>query len=234
MRGNSNRRRLAALLFVIVVSFGCNPLLLPFYIFSDGVTNSKQDPEFKLYDVAKREKKKKEITIVLIPYRNRSLSPDHFSAARQLAGTYVRQLEERFKANKQNVKIVPMRDVDKFQASHAVEWKTMSAAELGKQFDADYVIHMELMDLSLYERGSNGMLFNGFCRVSLSVHDVAKVGEEPAFTRDYPLHYPKSGPRVADMDNGLEKFKQDFFAQVATRLSWALTHYPTGERCECE
>lgn len=232
MRTKRNRRLLAGLVVLLAAGFGCNPLLAPFYFFG-GVTDSKEPPDFQLYTTAKRDKKKKEIKIVILPYRSKTLSPDFIGKERSLATAFVRQLTERFAANKEHVKIVSIHDVEKFKSEHQ-DWRTMKACEIGPHFNADYVIDMDVLDLSLFERKSHGMFFNGYCRISLTVKDVDKDGEEPLFTREYAMQFPKQGPRVADLDDSVDKFQQDFFAQVATRLCWALTPHPTTERCDCE
>jgi hypothetical protein len=231
MRGNRDRRLLLGLFLLMATSFGCSPLLLPFYIFGN-VTNSTLPPDFPLYETAKKEKKRKEFKIVILPYRAQTLSPSYIGKERTLATMVSRQLTERFAANKEYVKIVPINEVEKFQRTHS-EWQSMDPGEIGKQFGADYVVDMELAELRLFERKSHGMFLNGYCRVSLTVNDVEKVGQEPVFKQDFPMQFPKSGPRVADLDDSAAKFEQDFFNQIAVRLAWVLTAHPTGEQCEC-
>lgn len=232
MRGKRNQRLLLGLLVLAAASLACNPITAPFYLFG-GFSNPKKEPDFALWDTAKRDKKKREIKIVVLPYRGRGLSPDFFGSERTLATMFVRQLTERFEANKERIKVVAVHEVQKFQTEHP-EWRSMPAHEIGKHFDADYVVDMELAELSLFERRSHGMFFNGYCRVSLTINDVEKVGQEPVFKQDFPMQYPKSGPRVADLDNSVDKFRQDFFTQVSVRLAWALTAHPTAENCECD
>jgi hypothetical protein len=231
MRGKPNRRLLFGLLVLAVASFGCNPILFPFYIFG-GLNNPTYDPDFKLYETAKKEKKKREIKIVILPYRSKTLAPDFIGKERTMATMFARQLTERFAANKENVKVVPIHDVEKFQRTHS-DWQSMDPSDIGKHFEADYVVDMELAELRLFERKSFGMFFNGYCRVSLTINDVEKVGQEPVFKQDFPMQYPKSGPRVADLDDSVAKFEQDFFTQISVRLAWVLTSHPTSEQCEC-
>jgi len=232
MRQKVGRRTLIALLLVALAGFGCNPLLAPAY-FLGMFNNTTQPPEFDFYKKAKAEKKKSEIKIVILPDRGNRLAPDFFGQERELAHKFEKKLAEYFAANKEKVKIVPVKDVDAYKRSHP-EWKTRMA-EIGKHFEADYVFNLELDSLSLYEPRSYQQFLHGHCRVTLSIVDVTKDGEEPVWHQELSPEFPKEGKtQFADMDSSPERFKDTFFDRISVKLCHLVTAYPTEEHIDVD
>jgi hypothetical protein len=228
MQRKASRRVLLGVLLLLASGVGCNPFLFPSYIL--GVFNdTKIPPEYELYKTARKEKDKREFKLVVIPERGRGLSPDFFGQERKLADTFVRKLEKSFEENKEKIKIVPLKEVEAYRNKFPRdEWKAMLPQEIGKHFGADYVIDMELSSLSLYEPKSFGQFFHGTCRLSLTLVDVDK--DEPIKRWDPSLTYPKDGKnQVVDMDNNVEKFRQEFFERIAGRLVRYMTGSSTPE-----
>ncbi len=185
MRRKVCRRVLLGVLLVLAGGLGCNPIMLPFYIFG-GFNDPKIPPEYELYKTARKEKEKKEFKLVVIPERGRGLSPDFFGQERTLADAFVKKLEKAFEENKEKVKIVPLKDVEAYRNKFPRdEWKAMLPQEIGKHFGADYVIDMELSSLSLYEPKSFSQFFHGTCRLSLTLVDVDK--DEPITVSDHEV-----------------------------------------------
>jgi hypothetical protein len=109
----------------------------------------------------------------------------------------------------------------------------MNLEEIGQQFDADYVIYLELHSLTLYEPGSGNTLYHGRADVSVhlvNVHDP----ESESFKDDPSYEFPVSkGPQPAD-DMTPRKFRQDFLTYIAKRLSWNFTAHPIQDDIMCE
>ena len=232
MRRNVGRKALIALLLVTLAGFGCNPLLPVVYLFG-GLSNTTHDPEYPFYKSAKAEKKKSEIKVVILPDKGGRLSPDFFGTERELAVALERKLAEYFGENKEKVKIVAVKDVEAYKRTHP-EWKTR-LGELGKHFEADYVFNLELDALSLYEPHSHAQFLHGHCRVTLTIVDLAKDGQEPVMRRDLSPEFPKDGKtELADMDTNPDRFKQKFFDRIAVRLCHMVTAYPTAEHIDVD
>src|SRR5947209_4785976 len=149
-RGRGMRRtwRLRALAgaLVLVAGLGCNPLTVPFFLMF-GV-DDKVPAEFKL------ARDDREVTVLVLAYTSPDVQTDQVGVDRQLALAFVRELEDRCKCNKEKVKFVPVHKVEKFRNDHP-GWKSMGVAEIGRYFEADYVLDMEIQALSLYEPGSH-------------------------------------------------------------------------------
>lgn len=223
-----SRRMALALMVAVAASFGCNPLLMPFYLFG-GLTKTKVPSRFDFYDKAKAAKKKKDIKIVVLSYNGRSLSPDYLTAERTLSALFVNKLGEAFKSNKERVTVVPASEVEKFKRQHD-DWRAMSFAEIGKQFGADYVIDMELANLSLFEPNSRDM-FRGHCRIPITIIDIEKDLQEPFDSEIYELDYPGGGQSIpADLDTSPEKFQARFFAKIVVELTRLFTAIETKEQ----
>lgn len=226
------RRRITIGLLIVAASgLGCNPILFPFYIFG-GLNNPKFSPSYEFYKNAKKDKDRKDIKIVILPERGRGLSPDFFGQEREFASTFAKKLEQAFEDNKERVKIVPIKDVEAYKSSHP-DWKSMPPHEIGKHFQADYVFALEMGQLALFEPKSYGQFLRGSCRISLAIVDVEK--DEPVQRWDMSPQYPKDGKtQMVDMDNNVEKFRQEFFNRVASRLVRHVTAAATPEHLDID
>src|SRR5262245_561275 len=164
------RMRGWAVVLALAAGLGCNPLTVPFFMMF-GV-DSKMPPEFKL------AQPDREVTVLVLAYTAPGAQTDQVGVDRQLGTQIVRQLQERCQYNKERVKIIPNHKVEKFKSEHP-GWKTMGAAEIGKQFEADYVIDLEVVAMSLYERGSHRSLYQGNCQIDVAVLDLHKPYDGP-------------------------------------------------------
>ena len=64
--------------------------------------------------------------------------------------------------------------------------------EIGRNFKADYVVELEVNQISLYEPGSYNTLFRGRCDISMVVIDVHKSSEGPKCEGEYSTEFPES------------------------------------------
>src|SRR5207253_499639 len=94
------RRALAGGLLLALCSIGCNPFT-SLYFLMVGV-DPKVEPEFRLAT------QDKESRVLVLAYSAPDIRTDLVGVDRQLATTFVRQLEERCKGNKEKIWIVPI------------------------------------------------------------------------------------------------------------------------------
>lgn len=212
------------LLAASIVMTGCNPLTGAYFMLF-GV-DDKIPPEFKIASSGKTPNH----VLVLVTMIQESKS-DLLGVERQLSVAITKQLEAECKANKEKIKIVPVYKVEEFKNNNP-SWRTMRATEIGRQFDVDFVIDVEIKNLVLYERDSRKSLFHGRGAIHLTVTDVAKSSDEgPVHQRQMTVEYPKAkGPIPADDDMSVERFRELFVQKIAQDISWQLTsHVSTAD-----
>jgi hypothetical protein len=98
--------------------------------------------------------KKKPATVAIFVYSGPETRPGFVTADRDLSNCLVRILQQRCPENHQYVRFIPPGKIEEFKNNHS-DWHSMPLKELGKRFDADYVLYLEIESLSLYEKGSS-------------------------------------------------------------------------------
>jgi hypothetical protein len=219
------RRVLIAVLLAIAGGIGCNPFLAPLQLF--GLYDDPKAPcRFNFYDRAAAAKKKKDITVVVFANQSPSVSLASSGADQGVAAALIRKLAEMFAVNKERVNIVPLAEVEKFKRTHD-DWKVMPLSEIGKYFHADYIVEIEVTQMSLYEPKTRD-IFRGHCRIGIKIVDAIKDGE-PFDKQEYSTEYPGNGQVVPmDMETDVEKFKARFFARIALDITGLFTPVPAG------
>jgi hypothetical protein len=219
-------RAIAGVLLAAVAGVGCNPLTVPFFMMF-GV-DSKFEPEHRLATGDQ------ESTVLILAYTAPAAQTDRVGFDRQLATQIAQQLEKRCKANKEKIQIVPIHKVEKFKSDHP-GWKTMGPSEIGKYFEADYVIDLEIVSVGLYEPGSHKTLYKGNCKIDLAVLDLHKPHDGPVFKKSISSEYPKTrGPVPVADDNNTEKFCDSFINRIATDICWLFTAHLSDEHYHCD
>lgn len=196
---------------------GCNPLTGAYFLLF-GI-DDKVPPEFKVGSSSKKTNH----VMVLVTMIQESKA-DLLGVERQMATAICKQLEAECKANKEKIKIVPVFKVEEYKANNP-GWRTTRATEIGRQFDVDFVIDVEVKNMTLYERDSRKALFHGRGAINLTVTDVAKSSDEgPVHQRQLICEYPKArGPIPADDEMSVERFREIFVQRIAQDVSWQLT-----------
>ena len=120
--------------------------------------------------------------MLILAYGSADVQAEQIGIDRQLGTMIARQLQDRCAANKEKVKIVPIHRVEKFKADHP-GWKSMGAAEISRQFEADYVIDIELVKLGLFEPGSHRTLYKGTGKIDVAVLDTTRPYEGPVLKK---------------------------------------------------
>lgn len=214
-------RRVAAAMAVALFCVGCNPLTGAFFMLF-GV-DDKTPAEFRIAGDGKKTSHVLVLTSIIQESRSELLGIE-----RQLTVAINRQLENDCKANKEKIKLIPAHKVEEFKNNNP-SWRTMTATEIGRQFDVDYVVDVEVAALTLYEKDSRKRLFRGRGAITLSVIDVTKSADEgPVYTRRLSSEYPRArGPIPADDDMSQERFRELFVQRIARDVSWQLTAHVT-------
>ena len=225
--GSSWRLRTLAGVLVLAAGLGCNPLATVYFMMV-GVEN-KADPDFKLAS----NDKNKEVRVLILAYSAPDVQTDQVGIDRQIGIEFTRQLEALCKANKEKVKIIPFHKVEKFKNDNPT-WKTMGVDEIGRKFDADYVVDVEVVALSLYKPGSRKTLFEGACRLEVSALDLHKPLEGPAWHRQIPVAYPSSRGPIPVGDDNVDSFREMFVRRIATDLCWKFTSHTSNESYQCD
>jgi hypothetical protein len=217
------RWRLPVLILVaILCGFGCNPLMLP-YLFTN--MDPRNDPQCKL------SSSDKEVKVVVLAYAGAEPRPELLQVDRALARKLTEVLRKRFEENSEKVKIIPPSQVDSFK-DRRLDWRTLPTASIGKHFDADYVINLELGEMSLFEKGSFNTLYRGHATMSVAVVDVNKPeGEQVIYNDECHFEYPGAqGPVPASEGGGLLQFRQRFVDYMADHLSRYFSAWPERDR----
>ena len=122
----------------MVTSIGCDPISTASFLLYP--TNENNVPP-KLCSLAIEGKESKVLIIAahdsLLP--NQSFRDAHRDISRRLA----QLLDKRYKENEKKVTIVPITRVLNYLDNHP-DWIAQSKRELGKRFDADFVVFLDL------------------------------------------------------------------------------------------
>jgi hypothetical protein len=209
-------------LLTAVLAGGCNPLQLPFFLFAP-----EPKIEASLKRLAAKDKDKTVRVVVLVSHDLNKVSADFIGADRALANLVASTLREQCKANKEKVEVVPTTKVEEFKNKHPDTWRTMPLDEIGRRFDADYVIDLELTHLSLHEPKSSGF-YRGRAQVSITLMDVNEPDEpiSDEFNWNFPGDVTQGIPVE---DTTLPAFRLAFYKSLATQLAWHFTGHTTAD-----
>jgi hypothetical protein len=225
MSGSWRLRSVAGAL-LLAAGLGCNPLTMPYFMFV-GVEN-KAEPEFKI-----ASDKKKEVRVLILVDSAPDVESEQVGVDRQIGVEFSRQLDALCKANKERVKIVPYHKVEKFK-NDSSSWKAMSGYDIGKQFDVDYVVNVEVESLTLYKPGSRKTLFLGSSKINVSTLDLHKPLEGPLYRRAITIPYPSSRGEIPVTDDNPDSFREHFVHRIATELTWKFTSHTSNESYQCD
>jgi hypothetical protein len=167
MRSFLNRCALLGLLGAVLFSSGCNLAALCYFLVPG--MDSKFEPPYKLA----ADDKDKEVRVVMLVSTGLETRPEFIRVDRDLSRLVSAQLNDAFKKNKEKVMLVPVSLVERYKDEHP-NWRSTPPDEIGKYFNADKVVSLEVDSLSLYEKGSSNMLYHGVAEVSISVVDMSR------------------------------------------------------------
>ncbi|MEO2018908.1 MAG: hypothetical protein ABGZ53_31560 [Fuerstiella sp.] len=106
------------------------------------------------------------------------------------------------------------------------DWDT--AAEVGAEFDVNYVVYVDITDFALYERDSTS-LFRGRCEALVSVYEMNTDGSgRRIFNRDVQSVFPTEVPRSAS-EVSYETFRNEYFFRLADEIGRLFYPYGHGD-----
>jgi hypothetical protein len=215
---------LVLVLNALLLTVGCSPANLAMLISS--FSDNKMPPEYKITT-------NKEVIVAVMA--NCSLSqdmPEEAPIDAEMAEAVAQHMKLRCKANKEKLKIVPLAQVRNYQ--HKLGQANASPLEIGKHFNADYVLDLEINSLELYEKRSHRQFYRGNSDVEISLYDLHKPdGEYKVFTKPFRCEFPSSGPRdVGDCSSS--QFRTQYMAKIGREVSKLFIPYPADERIEME
>ncbi|MBL8798285.1 MAG: hypothetical protein JNM56_30605 [Planctomycetia bacterium] len=228
MAVTSRRWQLVGLILATLACMACNPLTATYFLFVG--MDPKFDPKFKL---AGNDKKKPTKVVVLTSTPQLELRPELIGAERELATLFAQILQQGCEKNKESIMIASPTKVQKFKDDHP-SWQSLSLEEIGKKLETDFIVELEIREMSLYEAGSQNTFFKGRTAISVTVADVREPGKNPVFSEEYTGEFPRSqGPRLVT-DTNPQKFRREFLTRVAAELTWLFTAHPTQDQYNCE
>lgn len=221
--GERRWRWTATLLALVVFNIGCSPIIFMNFLLSPFMDD-------KVEPVCRLAEKDKEVKIVIAAHHaNLELSEAkfmHHEVARRLGQV----LEQRFKENNEKAKIVPATLVQSYQASQT---GYTSPQDIGKHFKADYLILLELDNLSLFEKGSRDQLYRGHAEIQVRVFDMRKPAEEyEKYDKVKRWDYPSVQRYIERSEIGPEQFRSQFVERICKDLARDFTAHPPRERYE--
>jgi hypothetical protein len=220
------RKWLGAGLLGAVLCAGCDPATMMYFL----TPETKEAPELRRLA---SEDKKKEVKVVILAYPAMDLRAEFIQADRELTFLLARQLTELARANEEKLVVVPPRRVEEYKNQHPSRhgW---DPTDIGKYFQADYVIYLELNRMSLYEVGAGNQLLRGRADISVSLIDMHSEDQDLGKEQTMPFTclYPSDsrGPIAESLDTPAGQFRQQFLAYVAKRLSWYFAPHQKRDR----
>jgi hypothetical protein len=215
------RRWAALLVFLGVATAGCNPITMPYFLlygFDNGVPAEKPIANDK-----------KEVKVLILTTGASEWRPmELVGADRELTGLVARHLSDQCKENKERVSIVSGARWQRFKDEHP-NWKSLSSEEIGKYFEADYVLDLEIGALTLFEPGSMNQFYRGHAEISISMLDMSKHGDESPFHKEYECDFPRTRGPVPISDTNPQKFRDEFLNRVARDIAWLFTSHPVED-----
>lgn len=210
------RRRMLLGMGLAATGFGCggmNPFLLP-YMFSGG--QAKTPAEYPLVV----PEKKTDAKVVVFVSSATGLHPDLAGVDRMLNAELITMLDAGLKSNEQKVKVLKMPVIDKFRADDP-NWRSIHPYDIGKEFNADYVIDVEIDEMSLFKPGSRSRFLKGHATISVNAFDLSKPLMEPAYKFDYTPEYPHGREiEIESRDTRVEVsgFRVQFVQRIAADI----------------
>jgi hypothetical protein len=224
---------IAPLLFGLAAVFagagcGSNPIILVAYLLNNA--DPKSPAEYPLKPRPKHEKDEVKVVVLTSCDPSCMSEADLIGIDRMVGSEFISLLESRCKDNQELVTVLKTQALDDFKRKHA-DWKAMHPIEIGKQLKADYVIEIEVVNVSLYEPRSHQELLKGQATISVKAYDLAKQNQEPAFSpAEFNVDYPPGRPVSRDDQMQVSTFRQKFTKFIAKQLVIPFAPYTAEQK----
>jgi hypothetical protein len=203
------------------VAVGCNFPGNMYFLMPE----AKEPAEYKrLAD----ENKKKEVKVVIWTYAPLETREEFVQVDRQLAESLAKHINEMSKENSEKVTVIPPRKVDGYKNEHP-NWTSIDPEQVGRYFQADYVINVEIDRLSLYEPNTHEMFLRGRGQFVVKLVDVKHPDESPR-SKHFPYTYPNEVRIVDGSDMDRFGFRDVYLDHAAKHLAYLFVDHPMRDR----
>jgi hypothetical protein len=164
------------------------------------------------------ESGKKDVKVVLWPYMSLDPRTEFIQADRHLAVMLAEEIRRLTEENGEKVTVVKPNLVEQYKSRHP-NWQALDLTTIGHDFNADYVIQLEIDKLSLYEPNANQQLYRGQTEILVSVVDMKHPDDvqHKEFNDRYPT---EARGDMTPFDLPPTMFRDKFLEHVAKRLSF--------------
>jgi hypothetical protein len=161
---------------------------------------------------------KKEVKVVLWTYMALDPREEFIQADRRLAVMLAEEIRRLSEENKEKVTLVRPNQVDAYKSKHP-NWREFEPTKVGHDFNARYVINLEIDKLSLYEPKANQQIYRGQTEILVSVVDMENPDDVQSkeFTDRYPT---EARGDMTPLDITPYQFRDKFLEHVAKRLAF--------------
>jgi hypothetical protein len=221
MKGLRRRSFLLGLCGTVLVA-GCNFPTAMYFLFPE----SKEPAEF--HRLASDDNKK-ETKVVIWTYMGLDPRPETAQVDRQLAEALAQQIRRMTEENKEKLTLVKPRQVEEYKNAQP-NWKSLDLEQVGRYFKADYVICLEIDQLSLYEPNAYETLYRGRTRILVSLVDVHNP-DETQQPREFTDLYPgdlRGGLDTSDLPK--TSFRDQFIQHIARRMAFYFVNHQKRDR----
>ena len=104
------------------------------------------------------------------PRRRPSSKADSFAGFPETGRAFRAGGDLTTRLSRRSARLASPQQVERFK-SETPNWKRLSLEEIGKHFQADYVICLEIESASLYEMGSSNQLYRGRFQANMTGWD---------------------------------------------------------------
>jgi hypothetical protein len=174
------------------------------------------------------EDKKKEIKVVIWTYAPLDTREEFIRVDHQFAELLARQINQLSKDNDEKVTIVSPRKVEVYKNEHP-EWTSIDPEKVGRYFQADYVINVEIGKISLYEPNTHETLLRGRAHFLIKLVDVNHPDDSPS-PRRFTHTYPSEVKIVDGSDMDRFGFRDVFLDHAARHLAFYFVDHPKRDR----
>ncbi|HTU89375.1 MAG TPA: hypothetical protein VMF69_04685 [Gemmataceae bacterium] len=161
---------------------------------------------------------KKEVKVVLWTYMALDPREEFIQADRLLAVKLADEIHRISEENKEKVTIEKPNLVEQYKSRHP-NWQALELTQVGHDFNADYVINLEIDKLSLYEPKAYQQIYRGQTEIQVSVLDMQHPDDlqSKEFTDRYPAD---ARGDMTPFEITQHAFRDKFLEHVAKRLAF--------------
>jgi hypothetical protein len=222
MASMTRRGFLAAAAAALAVQAGCSFGTLAYFLMPE----QREDAKIKhLAGTSEKDKPR----VVILTHMAFDIDSDFLHADREIVENLTRNLKAYAALYKDKLDIVPPRQVEEYKNLHP-SWDQEEMPALGKKFNADYVVYLDILSLSM-KQPKNIDLLSGNANITVHLYDVKNPDASP-LPQPFSFKYPSEerGGVPIDSDTHPTKFRQDFLERVARKLVHYFAKYPRSEK----